>query len=105
MGSILEEADAENRAKAERASWGENPFYNKKNIDTYPKLQILNPFKVHSAGEWNHNVKAISPVCCFVLWFFSLELLNDAHEPPVCCFVLWFFSFSRHRLKMTFPYF
>jgi len=30
MGSILEEADAENRAKAERASWGENPFYNKK---------------------------------------------------------------------------
>ena len=64
-----------------------------KNIDTYPKLQILNPFKVHSADEWNHNVKVISPVCCFVLWFFSLELLNDAHEPPVCCFVLWFLVF------------
>lgn len=27
--SILEEAEAENRAKAERESWGENPFYDK----------------------------------------------------------------------------
>jgi receptor expression-enhancing protein 5/6 len=25
----LEEAEAENRAKAERESWGENPFYDK----------------------------------------------------------------------------
>jgi hypothetical protein len=29
MWSILEGAEAENRAKDERASWDENPFYNK----------------------------------------------------------------------------
>ena len=29
IGSILEEAEAKNRTKGERASWGENHFYNK----------------------------------------------------------------------------